>query len=118
MRHWSVRQIFVLLLAIFVTAGIGMSAVQTSSMTTKMAMSSDMGASNHDGCNACSPVGDGSGKAMLCISGCVAPVLAVLPHVEPMTISEMPISYRMLDQRLHGTEPSPDSNPPRPTDIV
>lgn len=118
MRHSSVRQIFVLFLAIFVTAGIGMSVAQASSMTMEMAMSSDMGASNHDGCNACSPVGDSSSKAVPCFSGCVTPVLAVLPHVEPMATSGMQISYRMLHQRLHGTELTPNANPPIPTDIV
>lgn len=118
MKHWSVRQVFALLLAVFVTAGISASFVQASDMTAKMAMASVMGASDHDGCNACPPVGDNSGKAMACISGCVAPVLGVLPQAEAMAIGEVPISFSVLHPSLRGTEPPPNPGPPRTPDIV
>lgn len=116
MRRWSVRQVFVFFLAVFVTAGIASSYVQTSDMAAKMA--SDMGAMDNGDCKACLPTGGGNGKAMICISGCVTPVLAVLPHAEPVAIGEMPISFTVLHPSLYGTEPPPNPSPPRTTDIV
>jgi hypothetical protein len=118
MKHWSVRQVFALVLAVFVTAGTTVSFVQASEMTAKMAMASDMGAMDNGDCKACLPTGGGNGKAMICISGCVTPVLAVLPHAEPMAIGEMQISFTVVHPSLYGTEPPPNPSPPRTTDIV
>jgi hypothetical protein len=116
MRHWSVRQVFALFLAVFLTAGITSSYVQSSDMAAKMA--SDMGAMDNGDCKACLPTGGGNGKAMICVSGCVTPVLAVLPQAEPMAIGEVPIYFTVLHPSLHGTEPPPNPSPPRTTDIV
>lgn len=115
MRHWSVRQVFVFFLAVFVTAGIASSYVQAADMAAKMA--SDMGAMDNGDCKACLPTG-GNGKAMICISGCVTPVLAVLPQAEPMAIVEVPIFFTVLHPSLHGTQPPPNPSPPRTIDIV
>lgn len=118
MKRWSVRHVFVLLLAVFVTAGIGSSFVQASGMAAKMTVASDMGASIHDGCKACPPSSDGRGKAMTCISGCIAPVLAVLPQAKAMVVAEAPTFFSVFPPLLRGIEPPPNFSPPRSTDIA
>ncbi|WP_176247375.1 hypothetical protein [Mesorhizobium australicum] len=85
-------------------------------MAAKMAF--DMSAMGNGDCKACLPADGGSGKAMICISGCVTPVLAVLPQAEPMAIGEVPIFFTVLYPSLHGTEPPANPGPPRTTDIV
>ncbi|RWH81217.1 MAG: hypothetical protein EOQ86_06520 [Mesorhizobium sp.] len=116
MRHWPVRQVFVFFLTVFVTAGVTSSYVEASDMAAKMA--SDMGAMDNGDCKACLPTGGSNSKAMICISACVTPVLAVLPQAEPLAIGEVPISFTALHQSFHGTEPPPNPGPPRTTDIV
>lgn len=118
MKRWSVRQVLVLLLAVFVTAGMNLSAAQASDMTVKMAMASDMGASGHDGCPGCPTGGVDDGmKAVACASICVAQVLAVLPQMAPTTIALVAASYPALAPVLHGRVLEPDHYPPRTTDI-
>lgn len=118
MKRWSVRQVLVLLLAVFVTAAVNLSAVQASDMTVKMAMASDMGVSGHDGCQGCPTGGGGDGmKAMACASVCVAPVLAVLPRLAPTMIAQVAASYATLAPVLRGEAPAPGHHPPRTTDI-
>ena len=75
-----------MLLAVFVTAGFGLSAVQASNMSVKMSTATDMGVATDMGmagdrdCAAC-PVGsDDHGNPVHCPPVCVAPVLAVLPQ--------------------------------------
>lgn len=118
MKRWSVRQVFAVLVAVFVTAGISLSFAQASDMAAKMAVASDMGASSYNSCNACLPVGGDHAKAMTCISGCVAPVFAVLPQAKAMVVAEAPTSFTVLPPLLRGTEPRPDFSPPRSTDIA
>jgi hypothetical protein len=117
MKRWSIRQIFVLFLAVFVTTGMGLSVVRANDMALTMAMPSDMGASGHDGCAGC-PGGDSSGaKAMPCAVTCVAPVLALLPQVAPTPVAPVAATYPAYGAVLHGRAPVPDPGPPRTTDI-
>ncbi len=53
MNRWSLRQGFALLLAVFVTVGMGLSVVRANDMAVKMAMMSDMGADGQDDCPNC-----------------------------------------------------------------
>ncbi|MBN8998854.1 MAG: hypothetical protein J0H54_05510 [Rhizobiales bacterium] len=118
MKRWSVRQILVLLLAVFVTAGMNLSAAQASEMTVKMVMASDMGVSGHDGCQGCPTGGGDDGmKAMACTSVCVAPVLAVPPQTAPTMIVQLAASYPALAPVLRGQAPAPGHYPPRTADI-
>jgi hypothetical protein len=116
MKRWSFRHALVLLLAVFVTAGIGLSFVHAAEMTAGMAVASDMRAPPHDGCKACPP--DDSGKAMNCTVGCPVPAHAVLAQAEPIAIAEATASFTVLHPALYGMEPPPNAGPPRPTDIV
>lgn len=114
----SARQIFISFLAVLVTAGMGLSAVQATDMAVKMAMTSDMGASGHGDCGSCGDNSDADGKAMVCPPACVAPAIAVLPQASPVTI--MPIVTALLlprDALLSGSASAPDPYPPRPSDL-
>lgn len=117
MQSWSARQILVLLLAVFVTTGMALSAIQASEMTAKMAVASDMGASGHDGCKSCpNGSGDNGVKAMTCGAVCVASVLAVLPQAAPVLAVPKPVAFVADCSHLHGRASSPDPYPPRSTD--
>lgn len=119
MKRWSARQLVALFLAVFVTVGMSLSAVQASDMTAKMAMASDMGASSHGGCDGCPGGGNDDGmKAMPCATVCVAPVLAVLPQVVGMVLVQRPGSPIVARVALlDGRASPPDPHPPRPTSI-
>lgn len=118
MKSWLVRQVLVLLLAVFVTTGMALSAIQVSAMTTKMAVASVMGASGHVGCKDCpNGNGDDNVKAMACGAGCIAPMLAVLPQAAPVLAVQTPVAFVVNYSHVHGRTSSPDPYPPRPTNI-
>lgn len=117
MTHRPVRQILALFLAVFVTVGMSLSAVQASDMAAKMTMSSDMSGSSDDGCQGC-PAGGGDDGAMAsCPPNCMAPVLALLPHapsVAGVFLSPLqPAAYPVLSGRTAW----PDPYPPKPSDL-
>ncbi|OYX71159.1 MAG: hypothetical protein B7Y95_13545 [Rhizobiales bacterium 32-66-11] len=116
MKLWSARQLVALFLAVFVTAGTSLSAVQASDMTVKMAMASDVGGSGHDPCQGC-PAGDDGMKAISCAAICVAPVLAVLPEAEPVMLVHKTVSFITRYPLLHGKTSPPEPYPPRSIDI-
>ena len=118
MRRSPVRQLLVLILAVLVTAGMGLSAVEASQMTVKMAIAADMGMAGHDGCPGC-PDGNGNNgmKAMPCAALCAAPLLAVLPQAEPIGLITMASADPLVMPVLHGRVPTSDPVPPRTTDI-
>ena len=77
MNRWSLRQVFVLILAVFVTTGMGFTVVRANEMALKMAMPSDMGAAGQNGCAHCPDgLGKSGAKAMACASLCQAPLMA------------------------------------------
>ncbi|MFG1413560.1 hypothetical protein V5G24_20840 [Xanthobacter sp. VTT E-85241] len=118
MKLWSARKLVALFLAVFVTVGTSLSAVQVSDMTVKMAMASDMGGSGHDGCPGCPAGGGDDGmKAISCTAVCVIPVLAVLPHAEPVMLVHKTVSFITRYRLLHGKTSPPEPYPPRPVDI-
>jgi hypothetical protein len=135
MMVWSPRRILVLLLAMFVTAGFGVSAVRASNMSVAMAMMSDQstavssdsdmtmqsktGANTGNDCQDCLGGSSNHGKPMDCSPICVAPVLAVSPN-------ELAVALGVRKSRpvlptsalLRGHPVRPDPSPPRSTDIV
>jgi hypothetical protein len=118
MKTWSARQLIAIFLAVFVTMGMSLSAVQATDMTAKMAMASDMGGPGNDGCQGCPAGGDDSGmKAMTCTPICVAPVMAVLPYAEPVMLVHKPVSFIAQYPLLRGRTSPPDPYPPRSIDI-
>jgi|APThiThiocy_cv2_1041547.scaffolds.fasta_scaffold17469_2 hypothetical protein len=83
--RWSVRQFCVLLIAVFVAAGLGLPPVQASEMAAKMAMASDVGPASigmpfDEDCAGCPNRSTDNGKTTTCIQVCVAQVLALLPR--------------------------------------
>ena len=118
MKRWSARKLVALFLAVFVTVGVSLSAVQATDMSVKMAMTTDMSSSTHDGCPGCPNGGNGHGmKAMMCSVVCAVPVVAVLPEGASTPAVEQPIFFTARGSLLHGTRAPPDPYPPRTTDI-
>ena len=135
MTRWSPKQIFALLLAVFVTAGLSLTAVQASDMSVKMTMMSgsgmtmpsdtgtttmsDMGVTGGGDCDACAGGTRDHGYPMSCWPVCVAPVFAVLPQgLAVTTIGQMAQLYSSTFQLLRGRDSLPDPSPPRPSDLV
>lgn len=133
MARWSPKHVLVMLLAVFLTAGLSLSAAQASVMSARMTMMTGSGmtmptdvgmakksdtATNGD-CKACLKGAGDNGNPVYCPTVCVAPVLAVLPQGLTMTMvlraqqpSAHPAPY------LHGRSSAPDPFPPRPSDLV
>lgn len=127
----SPKHVIVMLLAVFLTAGLSFSAAQASVMSAKMTMMTGSGmtmpadvgtatgsAMNGD-CKACLKGASDNGNPIHCAPVCVAPVLAVLPQVLAIRVvpraqqpSALPAPF------LRGRSSVPDPFPPRPTDLV
>ncbi len=122
--RWSARHFLALLIAVSVTAGLGMSPVQASAMAAKMAMTADMAASgmgmpSRDGCPGCPDRKSDSSKMTVCPQACVAPGMAVLP--DSPTLATVPLAVRLAPlpaALLHGWGGVPDPYPPRPFSFV
>lgn len=134
MARLSPRHIFALLLAVFVTVGVSVSAVQASTMAVNMTMASqagiamasetgmtisDMGAAAGSDCKACLKGTGDNGNPMQCPPTCIAPVLAVLPlEFAAMTVIRAPLPSPLWMPFLHGRSSSPDPFPPKSIDLV
>lgn len=121
-----IRRIFALVLAVFLAAGMGLSAVQASAMQVQMM---DMGVAKGDGdgmsmavpikCPDCDKSGQVKG-----MPGCVAPACTVLSALPPHTETVHSAQLGLLDLRplpsrlLNGCDRVPDPYPPRTSDIV
>ncbi|WP_457153851.1 hypothetical protein [Mesorhizobium sp. P5_C1] len=132
MARRSPKHVLVMLLAVFLTAGFSLSAVQASAMSAKMmttgsgmTMPADTGmakmadtAMNGD-CNACIKSAGDTGKPMHCPPTCIAPVLAVLPpEFAAMTLIRVRLPSALPTPFLHGRSSLPDPFPPKSTDLV
>jgi hypothetical protein len=118
MKSWSIRQILVLVLAVFVTVGIGASVVQASTMAAKMTMASDMGVSSHKDCHDCDGGDTGKMKPMVCTVTCVTPVSIAAPHVGPVAITVASVKHVLPRAPLWlGSTSPPDPYPPRNLEI-
>lgn len=132
MAGLSPKHLFVMLLAVFLTAGFSLSAAQASVMSAKMtmaaddgmAMSSDTGmgkmadATMNGDCKACLKDTGGSDNPMHCPPSCIAPVLAVLPQDLAVTVVP-PVSQpsALPTPFPRGRSSLPDPYPPRPSNL-
>jgi len=119
MMSWPTRRVLALLLAVFVVAGLSLSAVQASDMAVKMSMMSGMGMSGGGDCSGC-PDRAANGKGVAaCLSVCVVPVVALTPQIPS---AETAVSLRRLSPplypTLYGRNPPPDPYPPRSSDFA
>jgi hypothetical protein len=135
MTRSPLRQVFTLTLAIFVSLGMGLSVVQASSMTVRMAATTGMGAPGQGDCDACDgadmaksktaycPACDGAdmakSKSAACMTICVcavafAPVSSVglAAVIQAETRASLPKTAL-----LSGSSFPPDPYPPRSSDI-
>ena len=118
-NRWSLRQGFTLLLAVFVTVGMGLSVVRANDMAVKMAMMSDMGADGQGDCPNCLhlPEKDGA-KATFCATVCAEPAMAH-QHEAPPRVVALIASIRVANvTALYGRALQPDPHPPRTSDIA
>jgi len=111
------RQIFALLLGVFVALGMNLSAVRASGMAAKMIVTPGMGTSGHGDCRGCEGGDSGGAKAMACGSICIAPVIALPPQTFSMSV--FPARAMSLRQYPHPHDRAspPDPYPPRPGDL-
>jgi hypothetical protein len=119
MSRLSVRQIFNLILAVLVTAGLSVSVARAADSPAKApaAMGMDMGLAAHKHCDGC-PTGDDRAKLIVCGAMCSSPILAVAPQIAPVE----PIKGQALSAPsqsvLHGRTPPPEPYPPKPSRFV
>jgi hypothetical protein len=135
MTRSPLRQVFTLMLAIFVSLGMGLSVVQASSMTARMAAATEMGAPGQGNCHACDgadmakskytdcPACDGAdmakSKSAACMAICAgtvacAPVspVGLAAVIQAETRASLPKTAL-----LSGSSFPPDPYPPRSSDI-
>ena len=118
------RQLFVLLLAVLVTAGMGISVVQASTMhLAKMDMSSetnnatDMRMSGSKHCPDCSKMADGKSMPSCLASACVALLAVLNSPIEQINLVFIPIHHAAQTFAPDGAGSEPARYPPRTTHI-
>ena len=116
---WLTRPVLALLLAVFVAAGLSLSAVQASDMAVKMGMMSGMDMSGGGDCGGCpDKAPDGKGVAS-CLSVCLVPVAALTPQLPFTVIAISPTSLPPpRHPALQGRHAPPDPYPPRSIDLA
>jgi hypothetical protein len=113
MTLWPVRKVLTVLLAVLVTAGLSVSAAQTSDIGVKMSTGTEMTASGHCDHHPCDADHAGTAKAATCAAVC-APVLATLPQASSMVVAEMATLLPLPNDELgRGTLPPPNRRLPR-----
>jgi hypothetical protein len=113
-----VRQIFAVLLAVFVTVGLSLAVAQASNMPMKMSMASGMTASGHADVHDCDSGAVGKTKGMVCAETCAASNFATLPEIALMAVAEIMTTLALPeDEFLIGSKSPPDPYPPRPAHI-
>lgn len=111
----SARKVAIVLLAIFVTASVSLSAVGASTMSynmDKMAMSSDL--NDHGDCPACPAANDDANASLvICEAVCLTPLIVLLSQFH--SLSAVPTSIVFLSGQpiLYGRAFTPDPYPPR-----
>jgi len=118
MAYETARRVFVLLLGVFVTLSVSLSAIQSSGMSAKISMAAEMGTAGDRDCNPCDSGSDGGAKAVGCDAICVPPVVAVLPEADPAKIVALTKNLSLPRDALLllGNTSSLDPYPPRPND--
>lgn len=118
MSHPLIRRIFVLLLAVFVTAGMGLSAVQASTMNIQMMdMAPGMELSGSHTCDGCGSSDDSKGMGACVMVSCTAPALTHGPLADALDLAFAPVHHPFQMSQLQDRHSSPDPYPPRTSDI-
>lgn len=115
MRGLSFKSLCTLLLAAGVAFAVSVSAVQSSGMAAKVAISAEMSGPAQDGCDGC-PDGDQDSGAT-CISLCIATGFAVLPALATPKVLQTTDSALPVHTSLRGRFSSPEPYPPKPSDL-
>jgi len=112
MRRTPFRQVYVLMLGLFVALGMSLSAVQAS-MASGMSMSGQqMSAAGMGDCSSCQD-GPMGAKVMICDASCVTAVSATLPQFAALLIQrpvDRPPSHSPM---LFSWTASPNPHPPQ-----
>jgi hypothetical protein len=115
--HRLSKQLIVLLLAVFVTAGMSLSVVQASNMSIKMmGMASSM-AKSSGGCKDCGGPGESKGMATCAASGCVSPAAVNSSSQLVLDMASVTIYHSYPDLSLLGLDSRPEPYPPRTSNI-
>lgn len=118
MAHWSIRQLFVLVLAVLVTAGMGLSVVQAAGVMPEMGKTSMMAGMDESGDQGCKQCGDISGgRAMTCSPICASP-LAANPQALFQPVARVAVLFGSLRHLLTGRLLPPEPYPPRPSSFI
>jgi hypothetical protein len=113
MTLWPARKVLTVLLAVFVTVGLSVSAAQTRDIGMKMSTGTEMTASGHCDHHPCDADHAGKAKAATCAAVC-APVFATLPQASSLAVAEMATLVPLPNDELgRGTLPPPNRRPPR-----
>jgi hypothetical protein len=113
MRRTPFRQVYVLMLGLFVALGMSLSVVQASGMAAGMSMSGpQMSATGMGDCSSCKggPMG---AKVMICDASCVAAVNATLPQFAALLIQRAVDRPQSHSPMLSGWTGSPNPHPPQ-----
>lgn len=118
MSHPLIRRIFALLLAVLVTVGMGLSAVQASTMNMNaMDMGAGMAMAGMAKCNDCGTPGDSKGMVVCTAPACAVQAAADAPLALVLDLDFVTVSHDALSRFLFGRETVPDPYPPRTSDI-
>ena len=116
--HSLSKRLLVLLLAVFVTAGMGLSAVQASTISLKMMnMAAEMSMPGSGNCPDCGSQGDAKGMATCVASACVAPMALLAASTEDLRATLKSVHHMHPDLALFGTGSEPAPYPPRTSNI-
>jgi hypothetical protein len=111
MRRTPFRQVYVLMLGLFVALGMSLSVVQASGMAAGMS-GQQMSATGMGDCSSCKD-GPMGAKIMTCDASCAAAVNATLPQFAALLIQrpvDRPLSQSPM---LSGWTASPNPHPPK-----
>ncbi len=111
MKHWLGHNLLAILLAVFVSAGLSLSAVQSNNMAIKMSVSFDMDTMSPDGCEGCA--GGGDNGAMGCSASCSVTAFATLPAPVGVESRELPGWFAFFRSTPRDGPVSTDPNPPK-----
>ena len=116
MSNPLIRRMFVLLLAVLVTAGMGFSTVQAGSMNM-MDMDTGMVMTGSAKCQDCVSSSGSKGMTACVAPACAAQAAAQAPWVLALDLNFVPVRHHFMSRILLGRDTVPDPYPPRTSNI-
>jgi hypothetical protein len=107
-----------LILAVFVTVGLSLSASRAGELSATAGMAMAMDATAHGDCHGCPARGGDNAMAVVCDGMCPAPILAVAPQIPPAVEVRGRALFASPQSPLRGRTPPPEPYPPKPSRIV